>query len=34
MDRSGTMRVFARVVEAGNFAKAAQTLHMSETTVT
>ncbi|HHV4216047.1 TPA: LysR substrate-binding domain-containing protein [Klebsiella pneumoniae] len=34
MDRSDAMRAFARVVEAGSFTKAAQTLHMSKTTVT
>ncbi|HHL0026794.1 TPA: LysR substrate-binding domain-containing protein [Klebsiella pneumoniae] len=34
MDRFDTMRAFARVVEAGSFTKAAQTLHMSKTTVT
>lgn len=34
MDRFDAMRAFARVVEAGNFTKAAQTLHMSKTTVT
>ncbi len=34
MDRFDAMRVFARVVEAGSFTKAAQTLHMNRTTVT
>ena len=34
MDRFDAMQVFARVVEAGSFTKAAQTLHMSKTTVT
>jgi len=34
MDRFDALRVFARVVEAGSFTKAAQTLHMSKTTVT
>ena len=34
MDRFDAMRTFARVVEAGSFTKAAQTLHMSKTTVT
>ncbi|QBR40790.1 LysR family transcriptional regulator [Kerstersia gyiorum] len=34
MDRFDAMRAFARVVEAGSFTKAAQTLHMSRTTVT
>ncbi|PLO70226.1 LysR family transcriptional regulator [Klebsiella pneumoniae] len=34
MDRFDAMRAFARVVEAGSFTKAAQTLHMSKTTVT
>lgn len=34
MDRFDAMRAFARVVEAGSFMKAAQTLHMSKTTVT
>jgi DNA-binding transcriptional LysR family regulator len=34
MDRLDTMRAFVRVVEAGSFTKAAQTLHMSRTTVT
>ncbi|HHX1907054.1 TPA: LysR family transcriptional regulator, partial [Klebsiella pneumoniae] len=29
MDRFDAMRAFARVVEAGSFTKAAQTLHMS-----
>jgi DNA-binding transcriptional LysR family regulator len=34
MDRFDALRVFARVVEGGSFTKAAQTLHMSKTTVT
>ena len=34
MDRFDAMRAFARLVEAGSFTKAAQTLHMSKTTVT
>jgi DNA-binding transcriptional LysR family regulator len=34
MDRFDAMRAFVRVVEAGSFTKAAQTLHMSKTTVT
>ncbi len=34
MDRFDAMRVFVRVVEAGSFTKAAETLHMSRTTVT
>lgn len=34
MDRFDAMQAFARVVEAGSFAKAADTLHMSKTTVT
>ena len=34
MDRFDAMRAFARVVEAGSFTKASQTLHMSKTTVT
>ena len=34
MDRFDAMLAFARVVEAGSFTKAAQTLHMSKTTVT
>jgi DNA-binding transcriptional LysR family regulator len=34
MDRLETMKAFARVVEAGSFTRAAQTLHMSRTTVT
>lgn len=34
MDRFDTMKAFVRVVEAGSFTKAAQTLHMSRTTVT
>jgi DNA-binding transcriptional LysR family regulator len=34
MDRFDTLRAFARVVEAGSFTKAAQTLHLSKTTVT
>jgi DNA-binding transcriptional LysR family regulator len=33
MDRFDTLLAFVRVVEAGSFTKAAQTLHMSETTV-
>lgn len=34
MDRFDALQVFSRVVEAGSFTKAAQTLHMSKTTVT
>lgn len=34
MDRFDALQVFAHVVEAGSFTKAAQTLHMSKTTVT
>jgi DNA-binding transcriptional LysR family regulator len=34
MDRFDTMKAFVRVVEAGSFTKAADTLHMSRTTVT
>jgi DNA-binding transcriptional LysR family regulator len=34
MDRFDAMRAFARVVDAGSFTKAAETLHMSKTTVT
>jgi DNA-binding transcriptional LysR family regulator len=34
MDRFDEMKAFARVVEAGSFTKAAQTLHMSKTSVT
>jgi DNA-binding transcriptional LysR family regulator len=34
MDRFDALQVFARVVEAGSFTKAAQTLRMSKTTVT
>jgi DNA-binding transcriptional LysR family regulator len=34
MDRFDAMKAFVRVVEAGSFTKAAQTLHMSRTTVT
>ncbi len=34
MDRFDALQAFARVVEAGSFTKAAQTLHMSKTTVT
>jgi DNA-binding transcriptional LysR family regulator len=34
MDRFDALRAFVRVVEAGSFTKAAQTLHMSKTTVT
>ncbi|WP_426234625.1 LysR family transcriptional regulator [Pseudomonas sp. TWP3-2] len=34
MDRFDAMQAFARVVEAGSFTKAADTLHMSKTTVT
>lgn len=34
MDRFDAMQAFARVVEAGSFTKAAETLHMSKTTVT
>jgi DNA-binding transcriptional LysR family regulator len=33
MDRFDTLQAFARVVEAGSFTKAAQTLNMSKTTV-
>lgn len=33
MDRFDAMQAFARVVEAGSFTKAAETLHMSKTTV-
>jgi hypothetical protein len=33
MDRFDTLLAFVRVVEAGSFTKAAQTLHMSKTTV-
>lgn len=33
MDRFDTLMAFVRVVEAGSFTKAAQTLHMSKTTV-
>jgi DNA-binding transcriptional LysR family regulator len=34
MDRLDAMKAFVRVVEAGSFTKAAQTLHLSRTTVT
>ncbi|WP_339412739.1 LysR family transcriptional regulator [Pseudomonas sp. EA_35y_Pfl2_R5] len=34
MDRFAAMQAFARVVEAGSFTKAAETLHMSKTSVT
>ena len=34
MDRFDAMKAFVRVVEAGSFTKAAETLHMSRTTVT
>jgi DNA-binding transcriptional LysR family regulator len=34
MDRFDAMKAFVRVVEAGSFTKAAQTLHLSRTTVT
>ncbi|MGO3128358.1 MAG: LysR substrate-binding domain-containing protein [Luteimonas sp.] len=34
MDRFDAMQAFVRVVEAGSFTKAAETLHMSRTTVT
>ena len=34
MDRFDALLAFARVVEAGSFTKAAQTLHLSKTTVT
>ncbi|MBX8601343.1 LysR family transcriptional regulator [Pseudomonas cichorii] len=34
MDRFDAMQAFARVVEAGSFTRAAETLHMSKTTVT
>ncbi|MEH6437836.1 LysR family transcriptional regulator [Massilia sp. DD77] len=34
MDRFDAMRAFVRVVEAGSFTKAAQTLHLSRTSVT
>jgi DNA-binding transcriptional LysR family regulator len=34
MDRFDAMQAFARVVETGSFTKAAQTLHLSKTTVT
>jgi DNA-binding transcriptional LysR family regulator len=34
MDRFDAMQAFARVVETGSFTKAAQTLHMSRTSVT
>lgn len=34
MDRFDAMQAFARVVETGSFTKAAETLHMSKTTVT
>src|SRR5512145_376380 len=34
MDRFDAMLAFVRVVDSGSFTKAAQTLHMSKTTVT
>ena len=34
MDRFDAMKAFARVVETGSFTKAANTLHMSKTSVT
>jgi len=34
MDRFDAMKAFARVVEAGSFTKASETLHMSKTSVT
>jgi DNA-binding transcriptional LysR family regulator len=34
MDRFDAMKAFVRVIEAGSFTKAAQTLHMSRSTVT
>ena len=34
MDRFDALQAFTRVVEAGSFTKAAQTLHLSKTTVT
>src|SRR5690554_4651435 len=34
MDRFDAMQAFARVVETGSFTKAAETLHLSKTTVT
>ncbi|WP_162978716.1 LysR family transcriptional regulator, partial [Pseudomonas aeruginosa] len=34
MDRFDAMQAFARVVETGSFTKAAETLHMSRTSVT
>ena len=34
MDRFDAMQAFARVVETGSFTKAAQSLHLSRTTVT
>ena len=34
MDRFNAMQAFARVVETGSFTKAAETLHMSKTSVT
>jgi len=34
MDRFDAMQAFARVVEAGSFTKASETLHMSKTSVT
>src|SRR5690554_7976388 len=34
MDRFNAMQAFVRVVETGSFTKAADTLHMSKTTVT
>ena len=34
MDRFDAMQAFARVVEAGSFTRAAETLHMSKTSVT
>ena len=34
MDRFDALQAFARVVEAGSFTRAAQSLHLSKTTVT
>ena len=34
MDRFDAMQAFARVVDTGSFTKAAETLHMSRTSVT
>ena len=34
MDRLDAMQAFARVVEAGTFTKAAETLHISKASVT